>query len=217
MEGHVTKSSVLYGDKKNDLFFNKIISRASSMGCSSRGNYYYRSHEGVPFEWEMEPGTPKDPPRAAAPLPPLSPPPAVLSLSLPKPCMEDRDQPRKEFPSSLMRLDAWKKLIKKYRLPKFKKEVKRVYGDEDQHKVNKTSRASDVDKFEDSFDFWSSDPRDDFMVSPARSSNSSSGSSLSFPNGPAMESNSVSSLHDQPRSCIPFKLNTILVYVAKRS
>ncbi|KAK3221515.1 hypothetical protein Dsin_008540 [Dipteronia sinensis] len=61
-----------------ELLFNKVISRNSSVGCSSR-ILYYRSAEGVPFKWEMQLGTPKDPPTEDI-LPPLSPPPAVKRL-----------------------------------------------------------------------------------------------------------------------------------------
>ncbi|XWS73238.1 hypothetical protein CRYUN_Cryun02cG0110700 [Craigia yunnanensis] len=76
------RRSVIQGE---ELFFNRIISRNSSVGCSSR-IYYYRSSEGKPFNWEMQPGTPKEPQKEDI-LPPISPPPAVLSLGLPKPCI----------------------------------------------------------------------------------------------------------------------------------
>lgn len=223
MEGNATKISALGGDNRNhDLFFNKIISRTSSTGCSSRANYYCRSHEGVPFEWEMQPGTPKDPPRAASPPPPLSPPPAIVNLTLPKPSIEDCHRPEKEFAPRLVRLDVWKKIVKKYiRLHKKKEqEVGRGHNNGDHLKVDDIGRVSDVDKFEESFGFWSSDHRDDFMASSLQSSRSSSASSLSFSNGPApaVESKKMNPLHDQPRvSCIPLKLNAILVYAAKRS
>ncbi|XP_038878338.1 uncharacterized protein LOC120070597 [Benincasa hispida] len=55
------------------------------MSRSSRF-YYRRTTEGVPFQWEMQPGTPKNtPPLTDVVPPPISPPPAMLSLSLSKP------------------------------------------------------------------------------------------------------------------------------------
>ncbi|KAF4352948.1 hypothetical protein F8388_008369 [Cannabis sativa] len=60
-------------------------------------------HRGIPFEWEMQPGTPKDPPKEEA-LPPLSPPPAVLSLGLPKPCIIHNIQDQPSNPNRRRRL-----------------------------------------------------------------------------------------------------------------
>ncbi|CAI0393984.1 unnamed protein product [Linum tenue] len=81
-------TSVLQGD---ETFYNRVISRdstssaAAAARCPSSRVFYYRSAaEGVPFNWETQPGTPKNPPKEEA-IPPISPPPAVLSLSLPKP------------------------------------------------------------------------------------------------------------------------------------
>ncbi|XVF34207.1 hypothetical protein REPUB_Repub18cG0039000 [Reevesia pubescens] len=74
---------VAKGVQGDELLFNRIISRNSSVGCSSR-IYYYRSSEGIPFNWETQPGTPKESQKEDI-LPPISPPPAVLSLGLPKP------------------------------------------------------------------------------------------------------------------------------------
>ncbi|KAA8535598.1 hypothetical protein F0562_030601 [Nyssa sinensis] len=71
--------SVLEGD---GFYFDRILSRKSSPGHSSRIDY--GRAEGVPFEWEKQPGTPKNPPEEEV-IPPISPPPAVQSLALPKP------------------------------------------------------------------------------------------------------------------------------------
>lgn len=73
----------------NELFVlpldNNFPSRNSSMSRSSRF-YYRRTTEGVPFQWEMQPGTPKsNPPLTEVIPPPISPPPAVLSLGFSKP------------------------------------------------------------------------------------------------------------------------------------
>ncbi|CAL1415098.1 unnamed protein product [Linum trigynum] len=79
-------SSVLHGD---ETFYNRVISRdssTSSVRCPSGRVFYYRSAaEGVPFNWETQPGTPKNNPPKEESIPPITPPPAVLSLSLPKP------------------------------------------------------------------------------------------------------------------------------------
>ncbi|KAK9099825.1 hypothetical protein Scep_023255 [Stephania cephalantha] len=42
--------SLLQGD---EVFFNKLISRDSSMGVSS--HFYFRASNGVPFKWELQP------------------------------------------------------------------------------------------------------------------------------------------------------------------
>ncbi|XP_022153305.1 uncharacterized protein LOC111020830 [Momordica charantia] len=132
---------------------SKVISRTSSVGCSSRSIYYCGTAEGVPFKWETQPGTPKDPPPQEM-LPPLSPPPAVLSLGLPKPCIE-RPNPR---PRLRMSLRFWRK-----------SEKKRENGDGFGH----------PDKLETS-SFMSSDG--EFMASPRDSVSSlSSSSSSSLP------------------------------------
>ncbi|KAF2309454.1 hypothetical protein GH714_002692 [Hevea brasiliensis] len=98
--------SVLHGD---EFFFNRVISRNPSVGCSSRVFYYRSGAEGVPFQWEMQPGTPKDPPKEEI-IPPLSPPPAVLSLGLPKPCIGIDQEPSKF--SLRSRLKFWKHIKK---------------------------------------------------------------------------------------------------------
>ncbi|KAL0646813.1 hypothetical protein Bca4012_045104 [Brassica carinata] len=57
------------------------ISRSSSVGVSSRLFYYYHHrslNDGVPFKWEMQPGTPINPPPEEI-VPPITPPPAHLS------------------------------------------------------------------------------------------------------------------------------------------
>ncbi|KAK7265255.1 hypothetical protein RJT34_32873 [Clitoria ternatea] len=85
-------------------FSNKILSRRCSLGCSSRISYYRSGEgEGVPFKWEMQPGIAKEQPTQE--VPPLTPPPALLSLALPKPCVP---QPK---PSTRSSLRFWKKRV----------------------------------------------------------------------------------------------------------
>lgn len=67
---------------EKDEFFKKFITKESSVGFSYR--MYYRDAEGIPFQWEMLPGKPKNA-RVDELIPPLSPPPAVQSLGLPRP------------------------------------------------------------------------------------------------------------------------------------
>lgn len=67
------------------LSLDNLPSRCSSLGCSSRLYYYRRTTEGVPFQWEMQPGTPKDQPYTEAVTLLITPPPAALSLRPPKP------------------------------------------------------------------------------------------------------------------------------------
>ncbi|CAN1167340.1 hypothetical protein LINPERPRIM_LOCUS34733 [Linum perenne] len=75
--------SLFQGDEK---FRNRVISRDSSV--SSRVFYSRAAAEGgVPFNWETQPGTPKNDNRKEESIPPIGLPPAVLSLSLPKPCV----------------------------------------------------------------------------------------------------------------------------------
>ncbi|XP_010536905.1 PREDICTED: uncharacterized protein LOC104811785 [Tarenaya hassleriana] len=89
-----------------DDLCKRAISRNSSAGCSSRMCLYYRSPGGVPFDWETQPGTPIDPPPEEI-VPPISPPPAMLSLGLPKPSISVGESKPSFFP---VRLKLWKHL-----------------------------------------------------------------------------------------------------------
>ncbi|KAG9130034.1 hypothetical protein Leryth_012802 [Lithospermum erythrorhizon] len=51
-----SKGSILQGDGN---YFYKILSREASSDGHSSHKSSYRPHEGVPFKWEMQPGTPK--------------------------------------------------------------------------------------------------------------------------------------------------------------
>ncbi|CAF2107181.1 BnaCnng17330D [Brassica napus] len=78
------------------------ISRNLSIG------YYYqrRSSEGVPFKWEMQPGTPINT-QPGEIIPPISPPPAMLSLGFPKPSISVQEPKHSVFPAKL-KLRSWK-------------------------------------------------------------------------------------------------------------
>lgn len=97
--------SVLRG---KEVYINKILSRDSSTGQSSRIYYSSTTSLGVPFQWERKPGTPMNPPLETI-LPPTPPPlpPAARSLALPQPNVDMRN-------SSL----SWKFWLWKRRLSK---------------------------------------------------------------------------------------------------
>lgn len=105
----VNRVSLTQGDNEYH-HLNKIISRASSVGLSSRV-YYRNSKGGVPFKWEMQPGMAKNPPRKDV-IPPPSPPPAVQNRWLAKHNRLPNPESYKKS-SSLSKLRFWKKKSKK--------------------------------------------------------------------------------------------------------
>lgn len=203
--------SVLKGDK---VFFQRVLSRNSSVGHSSQVSYDRRP-EGVPFQWEMQPGTPKNLPTKEHDLPPLSPPPAVVSLGLPRRCISCED--RAKGSATWSKLKFWKK-IKIYGRGYDKGKAQK--GPDD-GKASADDPGHGHDKVE-SFESWSSNC--DLVASPCNSTagnssaRNSSASSLSmatvsFRNG----ANSVESLDHQPRSCAPWNFKTLAVHFAKRT
>ncbi|KAI9122878.1 hypothetical protein K1719_005767 [Acacia pycnantha] len=68
----------LQENHKNNI---NILSRNDSAEFS-----YFRCNEGIPFDWEMQPGIPKHPQQQQH-IPPLTPPPAILSSNLRTPSM----------------------------------------------------------------------------------------------------------------------------------
>lgn len=183
-----------------DPIKSKVISRTSSIGCSSRSIYYSRTIEGVPFQWETQPGTPKDPPPHQDLLPPLSPPPAILSLGLPKPCIEQpktRRRPR-------MRLRFWRRSKKS----RDSKKVNAQAATTIDH-VNEDPFGSHHNNKLETFSFFSSDC--EFMASPRYStSSSSSSSSPSF----LLESLGIRNMgrgsFGMPQSCNVWQINKFL-------
>ncbi|KAL3745988.1 hypothetical protein ACJRO7_015002 [Eucalyptus globulus] len=190
--------SVLRGDK---VFSQRVLSRNSSVDHSFRV-CYDRRPEGVPFQWEMQPGTPKNLPEEHD-LPPLSPPPAVVSSGLPRPCIGCEDLTKE--PSGWSKLKFWKK-IKIYRRSHNNK-GKAPKGPCD-GKAGADVPGGGHDKVE-SFEFWSSDGD---LVSPCDLSASTLSTTLSFRDG----ANSVRSVDYQPRSCGLWKFNALVVHFAKR-
>ncbi|KAM7249725.1 hypothetical protein ACFE04_019884 [Oxalis oulophora] len=157
---------------------NGLITRRSSIGCSSRIFYYNKSSEGVvPFIWEMEPGTPKDPPKYE-PLPPLSPPPALLSIGLPTPNINYEEAPKLSFR---------KRLIMFLKHKKKKNQPIKVANE------NYYPRSIFNNNVHHFFEICSSE-ESEFMGSSSRSQDYSrtSSSSSTFSIGPFMKSSSSS-------------------------
>lgn len=200
-KGAEKRVSLVQGDE----FFHKVISRDSTVGCSSR-IYYYRNSEGVPFEWEMQPGTPKEPPKDEE-IPPITPPPAVLSLGLPKPCI-NKEQPKAK--TWLIMLRFWNKIKKN----KESKSVKAVGSQGSSHDTH--------DCGTEKFEFCGSDSEFLESSSSLRASSSSSSSSLSLSNGHSVQSARIESPEGKANSfhgilsCTPWRISTILVSIARR-
>ena len=190
--------SVLQGDK---FFFNRIISRESSVGCSSR--FYYRSSEGVPFTWEKQPGKSKSPPGTEV-VPPIRAPPAVLSLGLPKPRIEEQKSSTDSMASKVSRVWFWKKSKKNDRLRK-KKHINNGYG-------------RDLGRSENLEVLYNSDV--EFVDSSPCSLSSSSFSSSSINGDHSLPSSRIDSpasdLVYGPFSCSPWNISAIMICIAKR-
>ncbi|KAK9055242.1 hypothetical protein SSX86_026325 [Deinandra increscens subsp. villosa] len=87
----------------------KALSRDSSYGRSSSTYYRSTANEGVPFDWEMQPGTPKHRPREDI-IPPPTPPPAMQNLAFPRPNADLYGEPRE---STSWRFWLWRKRFSK--------------------------------------------------------------------------------------------------------
>ncbi|KAF7806632.1 hypothetical protein G2W53_038793 [Senna tora] len=185
--------------------------RNSSVGCSSRTSYYYGSGEGVPFQWEMKPGiaihdddiNPPIPLLMESELPPLTPPPALLSLTLlPKPSMHHHHHHLHHPRASSLRRRLWKRITRKL------KGKEGVLGKKCQE------RSRDIDDDAKDFDVFerfleSNDSDFDSFASPCEisfSSSSSSSSSLCRPSMHSTRSESPSTSREtygRHLSCIP--------------
>lgn len=74
--------SVLRGEGS---YFRMILSREPSVGSSSSNGLMYSNTVTIPFDWEMQPGKPRTPPRDAESVPPISPPPLFGAGLVPRP------------------------------------------------------------------------------------------------------------------------------------
>ncbi|ERN05413.1 hypothetical protein AMTRI_Chr08g209300 [Amborella trichopoda] len=66
--------------RENDKFYNRLLSRDTSIRNSSFRVYYGGATGSIPFNWESQPGTPKHS-FTSDKLPPLTPPPSYHFLS----------------------------------------------------------------------------------------------------------------------------------------
>ncbi|TKY54567.1 hypothetical protein E2542_SST18979 [Spatholobus suberectus] len=168
------------------MSLSKILSRRSSMECSSRISYY-RSGEGVPFKWEMQPGIAKEQPKEY--LPPLSPPPALLNLGLPKPCIPD---PK---PSTRSRLRFWRKRVKRGK----SKRTQDCFHED----VTGLDILARLDCSSDSE-----------SVASSRGSSFSSWSSMSFMKSPTT---TIREVYGRPLTgCFPMHVSRVFVSIARR-
>ncbi|KAH6779457.1 oxysterol-binding 4B-like protein [Perilla frutescens var. hirtella] len=77
--------SVLQGD---GVCMSRILGRESSSVGKTSSRIFYRSGEGVPFRWEMQPGTAKNPREDEDVIPPICPSPLMQSIGLPLPNLD---------------------------------------------------------------------------------------------------------------------------------
>lgn len=87
----------------------KTLSRDASVGQSSCIYYRSTNNEGVPFDWEKQPGTPKHRPREDT-IPPPTPPPAMQSLAFSRPNADLYGESRE---CTSWRFSLWKKRFSK--------------------------------------------------------------------------------------------------------
>ncbi|KAJ8562529.1 hypothetical protein K7X08_011820 [Anisodus acutangulus] len=101
-EANVAYREMHKRDVSQDSGKTFFLSRMSSVDQSTHS--YCRSTEGIPFKWEMQPGTPIHTPQNEV-IPPPSPPPMVQSLALPKPCIpHDHQEEAKKSTSTWKRI-----------------------------------------------------------------------------------------------------------------
>ncbi|KAL9224120.1 hypothetical protein vseg_000188 [Gypsophila vaccaria] len=105
--------------QSNEMFSSKILSRKSTVESNSSRFFNRAEDEGVPFKWERRPGTPILGQPEDVVIPPLSPPPAITAMGLPKPGINVVDGPRPKKWSS-----AWLvKKIKRIKLEGYSRNV----------------------------------------------------------------------------------------------
>lgn len=184
---------------------SRFLSRDSSIGQSSR--IYHRSAEGVPFNWETQPGTPKNPRREEV-IPPPTPPPGSLSFFPMKHCADRLS--KEDSNHAVHKLWFWRKHWKKQQTHK---DFERRYHAGQVLSSNLESKKSD-DQFADFggvFRGWV----DDSSISESKSSSSSNG----FMQQPKDEREHNSDDHGvhKPFGCSPWNMTGIMVRVVKRA
>ncbi|BFG14564.1 hypothetical protein CerSpe_008380 [Prunus speciosa] len=180
----------------NEFFYNKILSRNSSVGSSSSRSYYFGRVTGsVPFQWEAKPGKPKleahdeeqqqhqnfdfvkNPPLI------IGPPPATQSLNM-------NSLPYSSGPFSNSRVWLWKKLKKTHKLKRKLKKINKNNGEGNfdnagleqlYHQADLCKSDEEIMKF-GSYGSSSSSCNSSSLSSTASASGSSSSSSTSDQN-----------------------------------
>ncbi|PKI50690.1 hypothetical protein CRG98_028927 [Punica granatum] len=106
--------SVLRGEGS---YFRKIISRDPSVGSTSSNGFLYFSPGNVPFNWEMQPGMSKTPPKNAESVPSIDPPPFLSNMELlPGPKIPEAS--KGSGPLGWSRVKFWVKIKKQRNLRK---------------------------------------------------------------------------------------------------
>lgn len=195
--------------EKDQKQLTKILTRKSSLGCSSRIFYYHGSGEGVPFNWEMKPGIAKDPQKEE--LPPLSPPPALVSSSLPKPCFHENPNSYSTTVWSRLPRRLWK------RITKGNKNFKRISHPQCPKNDDESNHVKDFDVIET---FLECNSDFESFASP-HDSTCSSCSSSSSPSPPVKHTTrsrlcSFGEAYGRPFSCIPIYFSKTLIPIMRR-
>ncbi|KDO43865.1 hypothetical protein CISIN_1g039989mg, partial [Citrus sinensis] len=187
--------------------------------------------EGVPFKWEMQPGKPKEPPKEDI-IPPLSPPPAVLSLGLPKPAIEEPPSNNKASILKSIKLMFWKQNRKGQGVLLNKNKYVIQKGSNNCNKGS-IDHVNDFSCSEESvnFEYYSSDDIGEEFTASSRNSSSSSSNYSSFSfcnnnNNNAHHSSQSSSRVQSPAreqidgvfcgGCSKWRITSVLARVARR-
>ncbi|XP_028788833.1 uncharacterized protein LOC114744863 [Neltuma alba] len=189
-------------DENENKNINNILSRNDSVGFSD-----FRCNEGVPFQWEMQPGIPKHPQQQQNIIPPLTPPPAILSSNLPWPSISDHSQFSKPSSSSSSSSSNWSTRFR------FWKRKAIVILIKKQTRRSKNVVREGSQEYGDSFDAFAgvkslSDRESVAMSLPFDSSLSSSSSSRS--------QSPIRGIYGKPLSCFPVYVSKFHVSFARR-
>ncbi|XP_021836848.1 uncharacterized protein [Spinacia oleracea] len=208
-----------------DLYPSKIMERQSTIGsigsCSSR-LYYGRLSEGKAFEWEARPG------KAITPqpdniLPPLSPPPAVLAMGLPKPCFDVvDDEPKAKKWSSAWLVKKFKKTMTGHYNYKVVGFPRRMFSNNEGNKQQEQKQEQEQDwKFESQRSY------DHHRCESARYSSSSFASTLTCSSSNSFRDHQKTSTNGdiqskalfrgKPFTCNPRGLSDMVVFFVKKS
>ncbi|CAO2822988.1 unnamed protein product [Amaranthus hypochondriacus] len=205
---------------KNDIFSNKFLARQSTAGSSS-SRFFYGVSGAVPFEWETRPGKPIKPPTEDV-LPPLSPPPAVLAMSLPKPCINVDDEPKAQRWSKAWLIKKFKKTVASHH--KVVGIPRKMFTEKQQQRYDQQYQQQHHDQQRQSFEFERYDIRELSRCYSSSSSfvstfTSSSSNSFSDHNEKISSNVNVQSkalLRRKPFNCNRRGFNDFIVYFMKR-